>query len=407
MLFKASSLAIALCSALALASGPAGAQSKPAPVKIGVLTDLTSIYASIGGKGLVDATRMAIEDFGGSVLGAPIEMVFADTQNKADIAASKAREWIDTQGVDMITDLPSSGLALAVAKLGEEKKKIVMVTSAATSELTGKSCTPYTVHWTYDTYAMARSTGAAAVKAGGDSWFFIAADYAFGQAMEKDTTDVIKELGGKVLGGAKHPLGASDFASFLLQAQQSKAKIIGLANGGGDTINTIKAASQFGIGKDGQKMAALLAFLSDVKAIGLRQAQGLLLTEAFYWDQDDKTRAWSKRFYERNKVMPTMTQAGTYGAVMHYLNAVKAAGTRDSDKVMAQMRATPINDFMTTNGKLRIDGRVVRDMHLYQVKTPAESKGEWDLYKVVGTTPGDNAFRPLNQSECPLAKKGS
>jgi branched-chain amino acid transport system substrate-binding protein len=395
--------AIALAG-LALTCAGLHAQTKPAPVKIGVLTDLTSIYAAIGGKGLVDATRMAIEDFGGNVLGAPIEMVFADTQNKADVAASKAREWFDTQGVDMITDLPSSGLALAVAKLGEEKKKIVMVTSAATSELTGKSCTPYTVHWTYDTYALARSTGAAAVKAGGDTWYFIAADYAFGQALEKDTTDVIKELGGKVLGSTKHPLGASDFASYLLQAQQSKAKIIGLANGGGDTINTIKSASQFGIGKDGQKMAALLAFLSDVKAIGLRQAQGLLLTEAFYWDQDDKTRAWSKRFYERNKAMPTMTQAGTYGAVMHYLNAVKAAGTRDSEKVMAQMRATPINDFMTVAGKLRVDGRVVRDMHLYQVKTPAESKGEWDLYKVVGTTPGDMAFRPLNQSECPLAK---
>jgi branched-chain amino acid transport system substrate-binding protein len=315
--------AIALAG-LALTCAGLHAQTKPAPVKIGVLTDLTSIYAAIGGKGLVDATRMAIEDFGGNVLGAPIEMVFADTQNKADVAASKAREWFDTQGVDMITDLPSSGLALAVAKLGEEKKKIVMVTSAATSELTGKSCTPYTVHWTYDTYALARSTGAAAVKAGGDTWYFIAADYAFGQALEKDTTDVIKELGGKVLGSTKHPLGASDFASYLLQAQQSKAKIIGLANGGGDTINTIKSASQFGIGKDGQKMAALLAFLSDVKAIGLRQAQGLLLTEAFYWDQDDKTRAWSKRFYERNKAMPTMTQAGTYGAVMHYLNAVKS-----------------------------------------------------------------------------------
>jgi branched-chain amino acid transport system substrate-binding protein len=401
---RTSLTALALaCLALATA-GQAQAQPKPAPVKIGVLTDLTSLYSAIGGKGLVDATRMAIEDFGGSVLGAPIEMVFADTQNKPDVAASKAREWFDTQGVDMITDLPSSGLALAVAKLGEEKKKIIMVTSAATSELTGKSCTPYTVHWTYDTYALARSTGAAVVKAGGDSWFFLTADYAFGQALQKDTSDVIAELGGKVIGSAKHPLGASDFASFLIQAQGSKAKVIGLANGGGDTINSIKAASQFGIGKDGQKLAALLAFLTDVKAIGLKQAQGLMLTEAFYWDQDDKTRAWSQRFFKRNGVMPTMTQAGTYGAVTHYLNAVKAAGTRDSDKVMAQMRATPINDFMTVNGKLRVDGRVVRDMHLYQVKTPAESKGDWDLYKVVGTTPGDMAFRPLAQSECRLAK---
>jgi branched-chain amino acid transport system substrate-binding protein len=391
------------CLALATA-GQAQAQPKPAPVKIGVLADMTSLYSAIGGKGLVDAARMAVEDFGGNVLGSPIELVFADTQNKPDVAASKAREWFDTQGVDMVTDLPSSGLALAVAKLGEEKKKIIMVTSAATSELTGKSCTPYTVHWTYDTYALARSTGAAVVKAGGDSWFFLTADYAFGQALQKDTSDVIAELGGKVIGSAKHPLGASDFASFLIQAQGSKAKVIGLANGGGDTINSIKAASQFGIGKDGQKLAALLAFLTDVKAIGLKQAQGLMLTEAFYWDQDDKTRAWSQRFFKRNGVMPTMTQAGTYGAVTHYLNAVKAADTRDSDKVMAQMRATPINDFMTVNGKLRVDGRVVRDMHLYQVKTPAESKGDWDLYKVVGTTPGDMAFRPLAQSECRLAK---
>jgi branched-chain amino acid transport system substrate-binding protein len=396
--------ALALACLTLATAGQAQAQPKPAPVKIGVLADMTSLYSAIGGKGLVDAARMAVEDFGGSVLGSPVELVFADTQNKPDVAASKAREWFDTQGVDMVTDLPSSGLALAVAKLGEEKKKIIMVTSAATSELTGKSCTPYTVHWTYDTYALARSTGAAVVKAGGDSWFFLTADYAFGQALQKDTSDVIAELGGKVIGSAKHPLGASDFASFLIQAQGSKAKVIGLANGGGDTINSIKAASQFGIGKDGQKLAALLAFLTDVKAIGLKQAQGLMLTEAFYWDQDDKTRAWSQRFFKRNGVMPTMTQAGTYGAVTHYLNAVKAAGTRDSDKVMAQMRATPINDFMTVNGKLRVDGRVVRDMHLYQVKTPAESKGDWDLYKVVGTTPGDMAFRPLAQSECRLAK---
>jgi branched-chain amino acid transport system substrate-binding protein len=396
--------ALALACLTLATAGQAQAQPKPAPVKIGVLADMTSLYSAIGGKGLVDAARMAVEDFGGNLLGSPIELVFADTQNKPDVAASKAREWFDTQGVDMVTDLPSSGLALAVAKLGEEKKKIIMVTSAATSELTGKSCTPYTVHWTYDTYALARSTGAAVVKAGGDSWFFLTADYAFGQALQKDTSDVIAELGGKVIGSAKHPLGASDFASFLIQAQGSKAKVIGLANGGGDTINSIKAASQFGIGKDGQKLAALLAFLTDVKAIGLKQAQGLMLTEAFYWDQDDKTRAWSQRFFKRNGVMPTMTQAGTYGAVTHYLNAVKAAGTRDSDKVMAQMRATPINDFMTVNGKLRVDGRVVRDMHLYQVKTPAESKGDWDLYKVVGTTPGDMAFRPLAQSECRLAK---
>jgi len=380
------------------------AQAAQPPVKIGVLADLSSIYSAIGGKALVDAARMAIEDFGGSVLDQKIELVYTDTQNKADIASTKARQWFDVEGVDMVTDLPASGLALAVSKLGEEKKKIVIVTSAATSELTGKSCSPYTVHWTYDTYALARSTGAAVAKAGGDSWYFLSADYAFGQSLEKDTSDVIKELGGKVLGSSRHPVGASEFSSFLLQAQGSKAKVIGLANGGQDTINAIKQAGQFGITKGGQKLAAMLAFLTDVKSIGLPLAQGLMLTEAFYWDQNEKTRAWSQRFYKRNGVMPTMTQAGTYGAVTHYLKAIKAVGSKDPDKVMAQMRATPINDFMTANGKLRVDGRVVRDMHLYQVKSPAESKGPWDLYKVIATTPGETAFRPLSQSECRLAK---
>lgn len=279
-----------------------------------------------------------------------------------------------------------------------------MVTSAATSELTGKSCSPYTVHWTYDTYALARSTGSAIVKSGGDSWYFLTADYAFGQALEKDTSDVIQELGGKVLGRAKHPIGASDFASEISQAQSSKAKVIGLANGGQDTINVIKQAGQFSVTQSGQKVAALLAFLTDVKAIGLPLAQRLMLTEAFYWDQNDATRAWSQRFFQRNGAMPTMTQAGTYGAVTHYLKAVKAAATKDPDKVMAQMRATPIDDFMTKNGTLRKDGRVVRDMYLYQVKAPSESKGPWDLYKVVASTPGDVAFRPLAKSECRLAK---
>ncbi len=382
----------------------AAAQTTDPPVKIGVLGDLSSVYSDIGGKGLVDAARMAVEDFGGSVLGQPIELIYTDTQSKADIAASKARQWFDVEGVDMVTDLPASGLALAVSKLAEDKKKIVMVTSAATSELTGKSCSPYTVHWTYDTYALARSTGAAVVRGGGDTWFFLSADYAFGQALEKDTTDVINELGGKVLGSARHPLGTADFASFLVQAQASKAKVVGLANGGQDTINSIKQAGQFGVVKGGQQIAALLAFLTDVKAIGLPLAQGLLLTEAFYWDQNDNTRAWSERFYKRNARMPTMTQAGTYGAVTHYLKAVKAVGSKDPDKVMAQMRAMPIDDFMTTGGKLRVDGRVVRDMYLYQVKSPAESKGEWDLYNVKATTSGDMAFRSLAKSECRLAK---
>lgn len=380
------------------------AQTASGPVKIGVLADMSSIYSSIGGKGLVDAAKMAVEDFGGSVLGKPIELLSVDTQNKVDVASSRARQWFDVDGVDMVTDMPTSAIALAVSKLGEEKKKIVMVTSAASSDLTGKACSPYTAHWTYDTYAMSVGTAAAVVKAGGDTWYFLSADYAFGQALERDATQVIEANGGKVLGSSKHPLSAPDFSSFILQAQASKAKVIGLANGGQDTSNSIKQAAEFGVGKNGQKVAALLAFLSDIKSIGLQLAQGLYLTEAFYWDLNDKTRDWSQRFYKRNGVMPTMTQAGTYGAVMHYLQAVKAVGSKDSDKVMAQMRATLINDFMTTNGSLRIDGRVVRDMYLFQVKTPAESKGEWDLYKTIATTPGNVAFRPMNQGGCPLVK---
>lgn len=380
------------------------AQTVSDAVKIGVLADMSSIYSSIGGKGLVDAARMAVEDFGGSVLGKPVELLSVDTQNKVDVASSKARQWFDVDGVDMVTDMPTSAIALAVSKLGEEKKKVVMVTSAASSDLTGKSCSPYTVHWTYDTYAMSVGTAAAVVKAGGDTWFFLSADYAFGQALERDATHVIEANGGKVLGSVKHPLSAPDFSSFILQAQASKAKVIGLANGGQDTSNAIRQAAEFGVGKDGQKVAALLAFLSDVKSIGLPLAQGLYLTEAFYWDLNDQTRAWSQRFYKRNGVMPTMTQAGTYGAITHYLQAVKAVSSKDSDKVMAQMRNTPINDFMTNNGNLRIDGRVVRDMYLFQVKTPAESKGEWDLYKNIATTPGNVAFRPMNQGGCPLVK---
>lgn len=397
-------LASALAIAASLCATSAAAQASETPVKIGVLSDMSSLYSSIGGKGLVDAARMAIEDFGGSVLGKPIELLAVDTQNKPDVASAKAREWFDVEHVDIVTDLPTSAIALAVSKIGEDKKKIVMVTSAASSDLTGKACSPYTVHWTYDTYALSRGTAAAVLKSGGDSWYFISADYAFGEALERDATEVIVQGGGKVLGTSRHPLNASDFSSFILKAQSSKAKIIGLANGGGDTVNAIKQANEFGLGRSGQKVAALLAFLTDIKSIGLQQAQGLLLTEAFYWDQTDKTRQWSERFHKRNGTMPTMTQAGTYGAVTHYLKAVKALGSKDSDKVMAHMRATPINDFMTADGKLRIDGRVVRDMHLYQVKTPAESKGEWDLYKTVATTPGDVAFRPLDKGGCRLVK---
>lgn len=395
---------IALSALVTGYSGAATAQSADGPVKIGVLADLSSAYSDIGGKGLIDAARMAVEDFGGSVLERPVELVAADGQNKADVASSLAREWFDRQGVDMVTDLPTSAVALAVSQIARERKRIVMVTSAAASDLTGPACSPYTAHWTYDTYALANGTGQAVVQQGGDSWFFLVADYAFGYALERDTTAVVNKVGGKVVGSARVPYNNADFSSFLLSAQASKAKIIGLANGGNDTINSIKQAAEFGVVEGGQKLAGLLVFLSDVRSIGLNLAQGLMLTEAFYWDLDERTRAWSKRFHERNGRMPTMTQAGTYGAVTHYLKAVKAAGTKDADKVMEAMRAIPINDFMTKDGTLRIDGRVIRDMYLFEVKKPSESKGEWDLYKTLQTIPGERAFRPLAAGGCPLVK---
>ncbi|CAM4208515.1 ABC transporter permease [Bordetella tumbae] len=386
----------------------AAAWSAPAqgPVKIGVLTDMSSVYSNIGGSGLVEAARMAVADFGGQVLGKPIELVYIDGQNKVDVSSAAARRWFDQDGVDMITDLPTSATALAVSEVGREKKKIIMVTSASTSDLTGKACSPYTVHWTYDTYALASGTGAEVTRQGGKQWYFITADYAFGNALQADASAVIERGGGKVVGAVRSPLNSPDFSSYLLQAQASNAGIVGLALGGGDLINAIKQAAEFGVGRGDskQRLVALLAFFSDVKSIGLELGQGLLLTEAFYWDQSDATRHWSQRFQDKVGRKPTMTQAGTYGAVTHYLKAVQAAGTKDSDAVMAKMRETPINDFMTRDGKLRIDGRVVRDMYLFQVKTPAESKSEWDLYKQVGVIPGDVAFRPLNQGGCPLVK---
>jgi branched-chain amino acid transport system substrate-binding protein len=373
------------------------------PVKIGVLADMSGVYADIGGQGSVEAVKMAIEDFGGSVLGKPIEVVSADGQNKPDVAAGIARNWYDS-GVDVITDIPASGMALAIMQLSKDKKKIAMVTSAGSSDITGKSCSPYTAHWTWDTYAMSHGTGETIVKRGGKDWFFITADYVFGQTLERDTAAVVTANGGKVLGSVKHPLNTSDFSSYLLQAQSSGAKIVGLANGGADTTNSVKQAIEFGLPKSGAQLVALIAFISDIHSLGLKDAQGLMLTEAFYWDLDAATRAWSQRFYERNKRMPSMTQAGAYSATMHYLKAVKAAGSKDADRVMAQMRATPINDFMTHNGTLRVDGRVLRDMYLFQVKKPEESKGEWDLYKLVATIPAAEAFRPLSDGGCPLVK---
>jgi branched-chain amino acid transport system substrate-binding protein len=396
----------ALVSAAGLLSAaliiPASAQQTP--LKIGVLSDFSSVYSDIGGQGNVEATKMAIEDFGGQMFGKPIEMVAADVLNKPDIASTIARKWWETEGVDMIIDLPTSATALAVMELSKQYEKIMIVTDAASSDITGKSCSPYTAHWTYDTYANAHTVGGAIVKNGGDSWFFLTADYVFGHSVERDTGDVVRAAGGKVLGSVKHPLNTADFSSFLLQAQASKAKIIGLANGGGDTINAIKQAGEFGIVAGGQNLAAIVMFISDVHSLGLKLAQGLIITEAYYWDLNDKTRAFGKRFQERVKRMPTMNQAATYSATLHYLKAVQAAGTKDTKTVMAKMRELPVKDAFTDNGILREDGRMVHSMFLFQVKKPEESKGPWDYYKLLAEVPADQAFRPLKDGGCPLVK---
>ncbi|SFM77246.1 amino acid/amide ABC transporter substrate-binding protein, HAAT family [Bradyrhizobium sp. Rc3b] len=396
----------ALVSAAGLLSAalitPASAQQPP--LKIGVLSDFSSVYSDIGGMGNVEATKMAIEDFGGQMFGKPIDMVSADVLNKPDVASTIARKWWETEGVDMIIDLPTSATALAVMELSKQYEKIMIVTDAASSDITGKSCSPYTAHWTYDTYANAHTVGSAIVKNGGDTWFFLTADYVFGHSVERDTGDVVKAAGGKVLGSVKHPLNTADFSSFLLQAQASKAKIIGLANGGGDTINAIKQAGEFGIVAGGQNLAAIVMFISDVHSLGLKLAQGLIITEAYYWDLNDKTRAFGKRFLERVKRMPTMNQAATYSATLHYLKAVQAAGTRDTKTVMAKMRELPVKDAFTDNGVLREDGRMVHSMYLFQVKKPEESKGPWDYYKLLAEVPADQAFRPLKDGGCPLVK---
>jgi branched-chain amino acid transport system substrate-binding protein len=390
--------------AASLTAGSADAQI--ASVKIGVLNDQSGLYADLSGVGGFDAVKMAVEDFGGTVGGAKIEVVTADHQNKSDIGSSVARQWFDQDHVDIIMDVPNSGVALAINEIAREKNKIAIFSGPGSSDLTNAKCSPSGVHWTYDTYALAKGTGSAITKNGGTSWFFLTADYAFGQALERDTAAVVEANGGKVLGEVRTPLSTPDFSSFLLQAQGSGAKVIGLANAGGDTINSIKQAGEFGIAAGGQQLAGLLVFITDIHAIGLKSAQGLQLTESFYWDQNDGTRAWSKRFFERNHKEPTMDQAGLYGAATHYLNAVKAVNSTDTAKVMAEMRKTPINDFMTKNGVLREDGKVMRDMYLFQVKTPAESKGPWDYYKLLREIPAVEVTRPLSESACPLVKKG-
>ena len=396
---------LACAAAFAMLSGAAHAQISGDTVKIGVLTDMSGTYSDLAGAGAVLATQMAIDDFIAEAKPAfKIEMVSADHQNKADIASNKAREWFEREGVDTATELVTTSTALAVMKIAKEMNRVALMSGPASTPITNEQCNDVTVHYTYDTYALANGTAKAVTQQGGDTWFFLTADYAFGQALEKDSSAVVTASGGKVLGSVRHPFPASDFSSFLLQAQSSGAKIIGLANAGADTTNAIKQAAEFGVTPK-QSLAGLLMFISDVHSLGLQATQGMYLTTGFYWDLDDQTRAWSKRFFEKQKRMPTMVQAGQYSSVLHYLRAVQATGTDEAGKVMAQMKATPIKDFFGKNGRIREDGRMVHDMYLAQVKTPAESKYPWDYYHIRQTIPADEAFLPLAQSKCPLVKK--
>jgi branched-chain amino acid transport system substrate-binding protein len=400
---------LALAAAFALPSGLAFSQAAPklsgGTVKIGVLTDLSGVYSDLGGQGSITAAQMAIDDW--SAKNKPnfkIEMVYADHQNKADIGSNKAREWYDTQGVDMITDALNSAVGIAVAKVTQEKNKLLLDTGAASTRLTNEDCTPNTVHYAYDTYALAAGPGKAVTKAGGNTWFFLTADYAFGASLESDTTNAVVAAGGKVLGSVKHPLNASDFSSFILQAQASKAKVVGLANAGGDTINSIKAANEFGLTKN-QTLVGLLTQITDIHALGLPMTQGMMFTEGFYWNLNPETRDWSRRFFDKRKKMPTMVQAGTYSAVNTYLTAVKAAGTDDTTAVMKQLKSMTINDVFAKNGKIREDGRMLHDFYLVQVKKPAESKEPWDYYNIKAVIPAAEAAQPMSASRCPFVKK--
>lgn len=397
-------LCIAALGALMLAT-PAAAQSTGSPLRIGVLNDQSGIYADLSGQGSVIAARMAVEDFGSKVLDRPIEIIFADHQNKPDVGSALASRWYDAENVAAIVDVPVSSVALAVQEVARERKKIVMFSAAGSSDLTGKACSPMGTQWSFDSIALAKGTASAVTKSGGNTWFFLTANYAFGTAMEADARRFIAEAGGQVLGSVRHPQGTTDFSSFLLQAQSSKAKVIGLANAGNDTINALKGASEFGIVAGGQKLAAMLTFLSDVHSLGLKTAQGLQLTESFYWDLNDSTRAWSKRFGERmNGRMPTMVHAGVYSAVTHYLKAIKAAGTDNSEKVAEQMRLLKVSDAILPEATVRQDGRVLRPFYLFEVKKPEESKGPYDYYKLVREIPANEAVRPLNEGNCPLVK---
>ena len=395
---------LALVTALAAASfgaSTARAQISDDVVKIGVLNDQSGLYADLGGPGSVVAARMAVEDFGGSVLGKPIEIVFADHQNKSDVGAAIAREWFEVGKVDMAIGFDHSAVALAVEQLAAEKNRIAIAGAVGSTAFTGKSCTPTEASWVYDSYALTTSLAKAIVAEGRDTWFFITVDYAFGHSLEADATAAVKAAGGKVLGSVRHPLNTADFSSYLLQAQASGAKVVAFANGGGDMVNATKQANEFGLTKN-QTIVSLLVFISDVHSMALQAAQGLKFVTAFYWDRDAETRAWSKRFFERYGRMPTMPQAAVYSAIRHYLGAIAAAGTDEAKAVMAKMRAMPVNDFYVKNGHLREDGRLVHDMYFAQVKKPSESKGPWDYYRILATIPGDQAFRPLAEGGCPL-----
>jgi len=391
--------------ALAVSAGVASGQISDGVIKIGVMSDMSSLYADIGGPGSTLAAKMAVEDFGAAAKGMKVEVVSADHQNKADVGSSVARQWYDVDKVDAIFDVPNSAVALAINQLTREKGKAFIDSGAASSDLTGKACSPNTVHWTYDTWMLANGTGTAIVKTGGDSWFFLTSDYAFGHALERDTEAAVLKNGGKVLGKVRHPLNTQDFSSFLLQAQSSKAKVIGLANAGGDTINSVKQAAEFGIVKGGQSLAGMLVFLSDVHGLGLDKAQGLVFTETFYWDLNDQTRAFAKRFAAGNNgKYPTMVHAGVYAGVLHYLKAIEAIKTDDGTKVIEQMKKTPTDDPLFGKGTIRADGRKIHPAYLVEVKKPSESKGPYDYYKIRATIPADQAFRPLADGGCPLVK---
>jgi branched-chain amino acid transport system substrate-binding protein len=396
---------VGLAVAAAIGAGTAQAQISDNVIKIGVLSDMSSLYTDLAGAGSVVAARMAVEDSGIEKRGVKVEFLSADHQNKPDVGSGVARQWYDVDKVDVIVDVPNSGVALAVNQITREKGKAFLVSGAASSDLSGKACSPNTIHWTYDTWMLANGTGSAIVKTGGDSWFFLTADYAFGHALERDTEAVVLKSGGKVLGKVRAPLNTQDFSSFLLQAQASKAKIVGLANAGGDTTNSIKQAAEFGIVKGGQNMAGLLVFITDIHALGLPTAQGLVVTNTFYWDTNDQTRAFAKRFAERDKgIHPTMIHAGVYSAVTHYLKAVEALKSDDGTKVIAKMKDTPTDDPLFGKGSIRVDGRKIHPAYLVEVKKPSESKGPWDYYKVRSTIPAEQAFRPLKDGECPLVK---